>query len=167
MLTELENYLLRQENLRGQVIDLIRDLPAEALNWQPTPQVDDHATNPIAALAAHIAGAEQHWVAEVIGGEPRQRERPREFETQVEDACELVARLEAMGQKTRAILSALPASILDETREFQDRTLVVRWIILHLIDHTALHLGHMQITYQIWNQGRGVHAPRWYQRLPE
>lgn len=167
MLNELENYLQRLENLRGQIADLIRDLPAEALNWLPTERVGDHATNSIAALAAHVAGGERSWVAETIDRQPPIRNRPSEFETKVEDVSGLIARLEEVGQETRAILSALPEAALSEIREKEGRALAVRWIILHVIDHTALHLGHMQVTYQIWDQGRGIISPRWYQRLPE
>jgi hypothetical protein len=42
----------------------------------------------------------------------------------------------------------------------------VRWGILHVIDHTSLHLGHMQITYQLWNEGKSKPSPRWFERLP-
>jgi len=31
----------------------------------------------------------------------------------------------------------------------------VAWALLHALDHTAQHLGHMQITRQLWDQERG------------
>ena len=46
MLSELDNYLQRIEDLRGQVRSLIVDLPVEALNWRPTEGVDEHAAFP-------------------------------------------------------------------------------------------------------------------------
>jgi len=58
MITELANYLGRMEDLRGQVSGLVAELPVQALNWRPTDGKDDHATNTLAVLAAHIAGAE-------------------------------------------------------------------------------------------------------------
>jgi cytochrome c oxidase assembly protein Cox11 len=27
--------------------------------------------------------------------------------------------------------------------------------------------GHMQITYQLWNEGKGKQSPRWFERLPK
>ena len=49
--------------------------------------------------------------------------------------------------------------------EARGRIVPVRWAILHVIDHTALHLGHMQITYQLWMGGQRGPSPRWYERL--
>ena len=71
MLPELDNYLQRIEDLRRQVSELIADLPAEALNWRP---IEGEATNSLAVLAAHIAGVEHFWIAEVVGGCPPTRD---------------------------------------------------------------------------------------------
>ena len=72
----------------------------------------------------------------------------------------------AMPKISRRILAALSAEDLDGAREVDGHNVPVRWAILHVIDHTALHLGHMQITYQLWNSGQAMAAPRWFQRLP-
>jgi uncharacterized damage-inducible protein DinB len=166
MFPELESYLQRIEDLRGQVSDLIAGLPAEALNWRPTGGVESHATNSLAVLAAHVAGAEHFWIAEVVGGRPPTRDRAAEFATQATDAAELCRLLEKISGETREVLSTLREADLDGTREVKDRTVPVRWSILHVIDHTALHLGHMQITYQLWNEGQGRPSPFWFERLP-
>jgi uncharacterized damage-inducible protein DinB len=167
MLSELDNYLQRIEDLRGQVRSLIADLPAEALNWRPTEGADDHATNSLAVLAAHVAGAEHFWIAEVIGNRPRTRDRDAEFTVEVADVTELLRRFDAVEAETREVFAALTAADLDGTREARGKTIAVRWGILHVIDHTSLHLGHMQITYQLWNEGRGKPSPRWFERLPQ
>ena len=166
MLSELDNYLQRIEDLRGQVRSLIADLPAEALNWRPTESVEEHATNSLAIMAAHVAGAEHFWITEVIGGRPATRDRDAEFLIQVADAVGLVQRLDAVGAETREVFSSLTEADLDGIREMEGRTVAVRWGILHVIDHTALHLGHMQITYQLWKGGVSQPSPRWYERLP-
>jgi len=166
MFTELENYLQRIEDLRRQVSALLAGLPAEALNWHPAMGVEDHATNSLAVLGAHAAGAEHFWVGEVIGGRPASRDRDAEFATQAADASELLHLLDETATETRQVLLALSESDLDGTREVQGRTVPVRWAILHVIDHTALHLGHMQITYQLWMQGKSQPSPHWHERLP-
>ncbi len=163
MLSELENYLQRIEDLRSQVRDLIADLPAEALNWHP---IEDDATNSLAVLATHIAGAEHFWIGEVVGGRPPTRDRDAEFTTQASDASDLVHLLEDTGAETREVFSALNESDLDDTRQARGRTIPVRWCILHVIDHTALHLGHVQITYQLWMEGQSKPSPFWFERLP-
>jgi uncharacterized damage-inducible protein DinB len=166
MLPELESYLQRIEDLRGQVSDLIADLPAEALNWRPTKGIESHATNSLAVLAAHVAGAEHFWIAEVIGGHPHTRDREAEFATQARDASELRRLLEETGVETQEVFSSLDGADLDGTRKVEGQTVPVRWGILHVIDHTALHLGHMQITYQLWNEGQSRPSPFWFERLP-
>ncbi len=167
MISELQNYLQLIEDLRSQVSTLIADLPAEALNWRPIEGSEDHATNSLAVLATHVAGAEHFWIVEVIGGRPATRQREAEFATQATDPAELCRLLERTGVETREVFSTLLPVDLDGTRQAHGRTVPLRWAILHVIDHTALHLGHMQLTYQLWMGGKSIQAPRWFQRLPE
>ena len=166
MNAELDHYLHMIEDLRGQVRELIVDLPAEALNWRPLPASDAHATNSLAVMAAHAAGAEHFWIAEVIGGYPTTRDRPAEFVTEVDGPDSLLRRLDDVGAETRDVFSRLTVADLDGTRDAHGRPVTVRWAILHVIDHTALHLGHMQITYQLWMGGGSKPSPRWFERLP-
>ena len=166
MLPEVANYLDRIDDLRKQVREVITTVPAEALNWRPIEGDDDHATNSLAVMAAHAAGAEHHWIAEVIGRQPATRQRELEFKTVAAGASSLVEKLAKNAEVSRQILSALNEDDLAGSREVDEHTVPVRWAILHVIDHTALHLGHMQITYQLWNGGQAKAAPRWFQRLP-
>jgi uncharacterized damage-inducible protein DinB len=165
MSPELANYLQMIEDLRGQVCDLIADPPAEALNWRPLESIEEHATNSLAVLATHVAGAEHFWIGEVVGGLPPSRDRDAEFATRAASATELVRLLEQIGEETRDVISTLSETDLDGTREARGRAIPVRWCILHVIDHTALHLGHMQITYQLWMGGQRGPSPRWFERL--
>lgn len=162
---EIEHYLQMIEDLRGQVGELIAGLPAEALNWRPVEGDDEHATNSLAVLAAHIAGSEHFWITQVVGGRPFTRDRDAEFATQASDAAELCRRLDEAGAATRETLSTLSETDLNGTRQVKGRTVSVRWCILHVIDHIALHLGHMQLTYQLWMSGKAGPSPRWFQRL--
>ena len=163
---ELRHYLHLIEDLRGQVRDLIAELPAEALNWRPIEGEDDHVTNSLAVMTAHVAGAEHFWIHEVTGNQPPTRDRPAEFRTAVDGPEPLLEKLKTVGEETGKVLAALTAADLDGTRQARDRTVATRWAILHAIDHTALHLGHMQITYQLWMGGGSKPSPRWFERLP-
>jgi uncharacterized damage-inducible protein DinB len=167
MPAELASYLQRIEDLRGMVVDLTVALPAEALNWRPIEGIDEHTTNSLAVLAVHIAGAEQFWIGETLGGLAPTRDRDAEFTFQATDGSEVVRRLERVGADTRGVFSTLALADLDGAREVRGRTVPVRWCILHVIDHTALHLGHMQITYQLWMGGKSVRSPRWFERLKD
>lgn len=158
MLAEVQSYLDHIAHLRRQVGEIIANLSVEALNWQPIEEVDDHATNSLAVLTAHVAGAEHFWITEVVGGRPATRNRPSEFVTKIEDGKELLEKLTAVSDETHLVLSSLTDQTMNEMREINGRSVSVRWCILHVIDHTALHLGHMQMTYQLWKT-RIEHTP--------
>ena len=166
MIAESANYLDRIEDLRSQVSGLVADLPTEALNWRPLEGKGDHATNSLAILAVHITGAEHFWIAEVIGNRPKTRDRDAEFTAVATSASELIHLLEKNAVETREMFSTLTESELNGTRQTRGRTVAVRWCVLHVIDHTSLHLGHMQITYQLWSGGKGIASPPWFELLP-
>lgn len=162
---ELESYLERINDLRGQVSALLTGLPTEALNWRPLEGSEEHATNSLAVLATHVAGAEHFWIGEVVGRRSPTRDRDAEFRAEALESDELIERLEAVGAQTQSVFSALAEADLEGTREARGKTVPVRWCILHVIDHTSLHLGHMQITYQLWQGGQTGPSPRWFERL--
>lgn len=166
MLPEAEIYRARIADLRGQVRALVADLSPEALHWRPLAKSDDHATNSLAVLATHVAGAERFWIAEVVGGYPAIRDRAAEFAVRQGAAGELLDRLDQVGRDTETVLAGLSAADLDSHRQARDKLVPVRWAILHVVDHTALHLGHMQLTRQLWQGGRAAGGPRWFERLP-
>jgi uncharacterized damage-inducible protein DinB len=167
MIPELQHYWSLIDNQRRQISRLVADLPAEALNWRPLPQVDDHAMNSLAVLAAHAAGAEHFWIGEVVGGLTPTRDREAEFRLIVNDPAPLLARLEEVAVETMSVFERLTPADLEGTRMAHDRSAPVRWVIGNVIDHNALHLGHMQITYQLWMGGRSMASPRWFERLPK
>ena len=149
---EITSYLQWIEELRRQVTQIVTDLPTAALNWRPVASEADHATNSLAVLAAHTAGAEHYWIYEVVGRQAATRDRPAEFVTVATTAAALVARLAQTGQETAQIFATLTADSLNQTRTIGARTFTVRWCIMHVIEHTALHLGHMQLTRQLWHE---------------
>lgn len=161
---EITQYLTMINDLRDEVITLLRPLPPAALSWRPL-QSDDHSTNSLAVLAAHVAGAEHYWIGEFIGQLPATRNRDAEFMTTAETAATLIAQLEAVAAETNSVLPSLDAATLDSSRVARHREIPVRWAILHAIDHTALHLGHMQLTVQLW-RGTPAEMPRWFERTP-
>jgi uncharacterized damage-inducible protein DinB len=150
MLPEVQAYLTDFEELREQVKSLLEGLGQEALDWRPIEGVDELATNSLTAMVIHLAGSETYWMKEVIGGKKIVRDRDAEFVTKGLSVPELQAKIEATGKVTAEILSALTEKQLEESRKWRDRSVSVRWCILHVIEHYAQHLGHMQLTRQLW-----------------
>jgi uncharacterized damage-inducible protein DinB len=107
--------------------------------------------NSLAVLAAHIAGAERYWIGDVVMGEDSARNRDSEFETMDESAEALLHRLDASLDYARSAFERLRADELAgiRTSPRDGRRFTAAWAILHTIEHTALHLGHMQIMKQL------------------
>jgi hypothetical protein len=110
--------------------------------------------NSVAVLLTHTAGALRYWVGDVAGGKPSGRVRGQEFEMRDVDAAELMARLRAALDFAGEVLGELDAATLGETRTMgqKDETHTIGWALLHALEHTALHAGHVQITRQLWDQ---------------
>ena len=53
------DYLKNLEELHLEVLNAIKDLPQEALDWSPFP-----GGNSINVLVTHMAGAEKFWLGE-------------------------------------------------------------------------------------------------------
>jgi uncharacterized damage-inducible protein DinB len=150
MIKEIEGYSAILDDLRGQVKKGVEGLAPEALDWRPLPGEGDLSTNSLGAIATHLAGSETFWMKEIIAGQSVHRDREAEFAAKGTSVTQLLAGLDAAGRAAKEVLTALPPSRLDEERKFRDRKVTVRWAILHVIEHTATHLGHIQLTRQLW-----------------
>lgn len=155
MLKEIETYLSFLNDLRGQIKTLLEGLPKEALDWKPLEGKGELATNSPAVMATHLAGSEAFWIKEIIGRQSIQRNRDAEFVVKGLGFLEMAAKLEAGIKDSTAILSSLTSPQLEETRKFREQTVTVRWAILHLIEHYAIHVGHLQLTRQLWQAKLG------------
>jgi len=127
----------------------IDGLPPSALDWVPGPDM-----NSLAALAVHVAGAQRYWIGDVVGRDPSGRDRAAEFQVRGLDATALKAHLAESLAHSRGVLEGLALSDLDAVRVSprDGRKFPVPWCLAHALEHTALHLGHMHITRQLWEQ---------------
>jgi len=150
MRPEVQAYLADLGDLREQVKSLLEGLKPEALDWRPIEGVGELASNSLTAMVVHLVGSETYWMKEIIGGKKIVRDRDAEFVTKGLSVPEMQAKIEASGKVAADILSGLTEQQLGESRKWRDRSVSVRWCILHVIEHYALHLGHMQLTRQLW-----------------
>lgn len=155
MSNEIQEYLATLNELQAQVKGLLEGLPQEALDWRPIRGEGELATNSLAVIVTHLAGSERYWMKEIIGGQPIQRNREAEFVTQGLTVSQLTSRLDAAAKSAGEILSSLKESQLEEGRKYRDRPVTIRWSILHVIEHLSQHIGHMQLTRQLWRARSG------------
>ena len=148
---EVQSYLTGFGILKEQIRDAIQGLNDEAANWRPLPK----DTNSIYAILYHLMGVESHWIRQVIDRETIDRDREAEFRASGH-LSEIVDRWGRVDETNGRILGNLSSSQLGESRAVTLRTGVgshtVRWCILHMISEYAIHLGHIQLTRQLWEQ---------------
>ncbi len=157
MIPEISDYLASIERQRARVFAALEQAPPEAWNWRPTRA----ETNSLFVLATHVIGAEQWLILELIGGAAATRNRPAEFVATANPAAPaqtldaLRAEYERVASETRALFERLTAADLTSTRHRAGQGDVsVRWIILRVIEHSSEHLGHMELTKQLWEDSK-------------
>lgn len=144
-----EELLNRFLELHAEILDGIKGLPQEALDWHPGAEM-----NSIGVLIAHIAGAERYLIGDVVLEDPSHRDRPAEFLTKGLNGPELSRRLKESEDYLKQAFETLELDDLDKTRRFprDGRQVKVSWSLLHALEHTANHLGHIQLVLQLWEQ---------------
>lgn len=145
-------YLERLEALHADIAQVIDGLPPQALDWVVGP-----AINSIAVLVTHLAGAERYWIGDVAGQTPSNRDRAAEFRVQGLDSATLQQRLDTVLAECRTILAGLTIDDLSAERlaPRDQQFYTVAWALLHALEHSAQHLGHLQLTRQYWEQQGG------------
>jgi len=116
------------------------------MDWSPGPQM-----NSVAVLLAHIAGVLREGIDIALDAPPG-RVRAQEFQTHGVSSAEMLKRLDAVIEYARGALPRLSLDDLDKERKDEDGTVSCGWALLHGLDHAWLHLGHLQLTCQMWRQ---------------
>ncbi|HLZ25630.1 MAG TPA: DinB family protein [Ktedonobacterales bacterium] len=116
--------------------------------------------NTLYALATHLAGAGEYWSITLLGDRAPNRDRAAEFHA-TGSLTDLTTRFERWLADLHAVLDSLPNEALDRPIETPispgwqpaDEPLTVRDCLLHAVEHSALHLGHIQLTTQLFRNG--------------
>ncbi len=139
----------RLDFLHGEIRRAINDLSVEALDWAPA-----EGANTMGAVVVHTLGAERYWLATVIFGQPSDRVRDSEFLARGWLGVELFEQLDKLTTLERAIFETLTLEDLEQLRRVprDGREVTVSWALAHVIEHTAVHVGHLQLTRQLWDE---------------
>src|SRR5215212_10296642 len=141
------DYLERLEGLQRRLHTDVQDLSAEAMDWSPGP-----AMNSVAVLLAHITGLLREGI-DLALDDPPGRVREQEFQTRGVLSAEMLRRLDAVIDYAREALPRLGLEDLAKERKDEDGMITCGWALLHALEHAYLHLGHIQLTCQMWRQG--------------
>ncbi len=135
-------------DLFSQVKDNLEPLPADALDWVPGPEM-----NSVSVIITHLTGAARFLIGDVIMQEPSNRDRDAEFTVKGVSKESLLRRLDDTEQYIKAAFEKLTLQELDTDRSHPRRGQVkMAWALLHALDHVATHVGHLQMTAQLWHQ---------------
>lgn len=154
---EILDYLELMARQRAEMLRTVEGLPPEALDWTPLPDI----TSSIAVLVNHSAGVIRLWFVEGLTGQETARDRAKEFAARGHDAAALADLIEAAFDDAEAALkssdpkawdTAAPLTLHHNTR---GQVHTPRFGIAYALSHAGEHLGHMQLTRQLW-EARGA-----------
>lgn len=148
----IADYLERLAAQHAALKAALDGLGPDALDWVPGPGM-----NAIAVLIVHLAGAERYWIGDVALQDPSGRVRAREFEARAHSVETLTAHLDRSLAYARSGLADASLEMLAAPRRsvnHPDRPFTVGWALLHALEHTAEHVGHIQLTRQLWDARR-------------
>lgn len=153
MHTLFQDYLQRLTDLHQGILDAIEDLPPKALDWTPVQEATSDM-NSINVLVTHLCGAERYWIGDIASDDPSGRVRSGEFEVSGIDVETLTERIHTATAFARAAVEKISIDDLstEKSRLRDGRPVTVGWALLHALEHTAIHLGHIQITRQLWDE---------------
>ena len=142
-LTMYRNWL---GHLRAGAIHKLEDLDDQQLRWRPAP-----TANSLGIIVRHLGLAERLWLRAIWAGEPMDMEwRQHMFE--LPDGWggdDVIAFYRAETAAADAVLDALGDTPLDAPSRAPWRPTTLRWALVHLVEETARHLGHMDITREL------------------
>lgn len=146
---QLENL----DELHERLIELVRPLDEDHLNWKP-PAAD---ANSIAALVRHTIGSIGMWCSRAID-EPFERDRDAEFRSH-DTAATLVPALEASRARLREYFDRLAAIDLGTGRVVRrlgrsaEEPTTAAWCVSHAAVHAGEHWRQVQLTRDLFDTG--------------
>ena len=137
------------ERIGRNVLGELEDLPDEVKN-RAVPICE---ANTLFAFATHPGGAGEFWVLVLAGGREADRDRDAEFRASGTNV-ELAKRYNVWIGAIREVLSKSRADAVERPAEpplefrgsLGDQPMTVRACVLHTVEHSALHLGQIQLT---------------------
>jgi uncharacterized damage-inducible protein DinB len=105
--------------------------------WRP-----NDASNSIGNLLLHLRGNVTQWILAGVGGQQRERNRPREFDERTHiPATELLERLRGVVNEADEVIRSQDASSLLSPRTIQGYDVTVLEAIYHVVEHFGMHTG--------------------------
>ena len=131
-------------HLRESCIYKLEGLDDEQIRWQPAP-----TANSLGVIVVHLGYAERLWFRAIFAGEPMDMGWRDDMFTLPDgwSAAEAIAFYRGEIALADAVLDRAPS--FDEPSKGEFRPTTLRWVVNHMIEETARHAGHMDITREL------------------
>jgi uncharacterized damage-inducible protein DinB len=138
------------QHLRESVIFKVEGLDAAQLRWRPAPPA-----NSLGVIVVHLGYSERLWLRAIGAGEQMDMAwRAHMFDLpdgwDVDDAVAFYREESARGD---AVLDQIASLDLPSRGDFRPTTF--RWAVFHLIEETARHVGHMDVSRELLDGSLG------------
>ncbi len=131
-------------HLRESAIFKLQGLDAEQLRWKPAP-----TANSLGQIVVHLGYVERLWVRAIFDGERMDMAwRQHMFDLPAGwTESDVVAFYRDETAAADAVLDRATSLDLPSAAEIRPTTL--RWVLTHLLEETARHVGHMDVTREL------------------
>jgi hypothetical protein len=128
---------------------LIKGVPAAGLNWQPGTN-----TNSLWAITLHTLGTTLHLLSTAADIEPRWQawQRATELAATGEDPGLLLQAIRNMDDFLDKVFSVLEEESPGTERDWLGKPKPISYLVSHAVEHAGRHVGHMELTRQLWDQ---------------
>jgi DinB superfamily len=159
--TEVQIYRQLLDEKYEEIAQLLDGLPNAALVWKPFEESPWQGTsNSLGFIVAHAISSTVYLLrqAEYVAGQLAWEavdgdEGEEEFGPANYDLAYLQARVQRTQEYAQQMLDRISLADLEKSRSHPrnpQRMLRVRYAIGHAIEHLSQHIGHGQITRQLW-----------------
>lgn len=127
------------------MVNLVKDLPPDALVWRPGPEMSS-----LAGLVHHMMDDELGFARSITGeyrGWPGKNGADMDA---VDDAAGLVARIAAGDATIKRIYVALTDAQLGRKHPHSAHSESLGRELVEVAHHASMHYGHMQLTRHLW-----------------
>lgn len=146
------------EKVRDRLLRRIESLSDVDFDYSPL----GRQIETIGTLLLHIAAVEWSWIFEDIGDTAMDYEKWKHAFALREDIDQLTGqdkqfyldRLSEVREEVYAWLKQIDDEKLDELIALGDAKVSIEWILFHLIEHEAMHIGQISILSRMYNATR-------------
>lgn len=147
------DYYSMMEKTREKLIERVQGLEMKQLDFTP---ISDRIES-IGTLLLHIAAVEWSWIFEDINGQTMDYEKWKYGFALRERIPQIYGKdisfyLDRLGEVRGAVFKKLKSLSDDQLRsliEVDDVVVSIEWILFHLIEHEAIHIGQVSILLRL------------------